>query len=259
MMQRAPLILLSNDDGYFSKGIRKLRQALLDVGAQVVLVAPETEQSASSHALSLHRPLRLRESEPGIYAVDGTPADCVYVALYSGTRLLERAPDLVITGLNKGPNLGQDVFYSGTVAAAREGALCGIRALATSAGFRANIDEAARVAARVAMAILAAPMTAPVLFNLNIPDHWNGELRTTRLGSRIYEQEVEFRKDPRGREYLWIGGSEVRHERADGTDTDAHDDGLASLTPLVLELTSPTEVTLAKQVANEAMKQLSAK
>ena len=128
-----PLVLLSNDDGFASPGIRAMRAALLEAGAEVVLLAPETEQSASSHALSLHRPLRLRAVEPGVFALDGTPADCVYVALHAGTRVLPRRPDFVVSGINHGMNLGQDAFYSGTIAAAREGALRGIPALATSA------------------------------------------------------------------------------------------------------------------------------
>src|SRR6478752_791485 len=126
-----PLVLLSNDDGYSSRGIAALRTAL-GRHFDVVVVAPETEQSATSHSLSLHRPLRLRETEPGVFAIDGTPADCVYVALHSIGRILPRAPALVVSGINHGPNLGQDVFYSGTVAAAREGALRGLPALAAS-------------------------------------------------------------------------------------------------------------------------------
>ena len=126
-MADRPLILLSNDDGHSSTGIRAMQAALKAAGADVVVVAPETEQSASSHALSLHRPLRLRKVEADVFALDGTPADCVYVALHATTRLLARRPDMVVSGINHGMNLGQDAFYSGTVAAAREGAFRGIR------------------------------------------------------------------------------------------------------------------------------------
>src|SRR5580698_7608171 len=177
------LILLSNDDGYASPGIRAMRAALVAGGARVVLVAPETEQSASSHSLSLHRPLRLRAVEEGVFALDGTPADCVYVALHSGTRVLPRQPDLVVSGLNHGMNLGQDAFYSGTVAAAREGALRGIPALATSAHGAADLAEAADVSARIAFALLANRPASGTLLNVNIPRSWKGEVRATRLGA----------------------------------------------------------------------------
>jgi 5'-nucleotidase len=246
------LILLSNDDGYASPGIRAMRAALVAGGARVVLVAPETEQSASSHSLSLHRPLRLRAVEEGVFALDGTPADCVYVALHSGTRVLPRQPDLVVSGINHGMNLGQDAFYSGTIAAAREGALRGIPALATSAHYSADLETTALLAARVAFALPRPSAAHGLLLNLNVPARWNGELRSTRLGTRIYEEVVDFRSDPRGREYLWLGGPGVRHERSEGTDTDAYDDGVASLTPLLLDLTSEVQGDLTASVAAAA-------
>jgi 5'-nucleotidase len=248
-MSARPLVLLSNDDGYASPGLRAMRDALA-ASADVVVVAPEAEQSATSHSLSLHRPLRLREVEPTIFALDGTPADCVYVALHAGTRVLPRRPDLVVSGINHGMNLGQDVFYSGTVAAAREGALRGIPALATSAHHRADRTAVAELSARLGLALVntGARGRAP-LINLNVPGEWTGEVRATRLGSRIYEEIVDFRRDPRGREYLWLGGPGVRHERDEGTDTDAYDDGAASITPLVLDLTSAVDTPLARSLA----------
>jgi 5'-nucleotidase len=246
-----PLVLLSNDDGYASHGLRALRDALA-VFADVVVCAPETEQSAASHALSLHTPLRLREVEPFTFAVNGTPADSVYVALNAGTRVVPRTPDAVVAGVNLGLNLGQDVFYSGTVAAAREGALRGYCALAASAHPGADYAAVARLAARITQQMIANPRVAsPTLYNLNVPRKWNGGLRATRLGERIYDQGVEFRKDPRGRDYLWIGGSGgVRHDPSSGTDTDAYDAGFASLTPLVLDLTAPDGATLASEMAS---------
>src|SRR6516165_12152629 len=147
-MVARPLVLLSNDDGYASPGLRAMRDALL-VSADVVVLAPETEQSATSHSLSLHRPLRLRAVEAGVFALDGTPADCVYVALHAGTRVLPRKPDLIVSGINHGMNLGQDAFYSGTIAAAREGALRGIPAVASSAHPSADLQAVAALAARV--------------------------------------------------------------------------------------------------------------
>lgn len=254
------LVLLSNDDGYASPGIRAMRDALTAVGADVVIVAPETEQSAASHALSLRRPLRLRDVEAAIFALDGTPADCIYLALHSGTRVLPRRPDLVVSGINHGMNLGQDAFYSGTIAAAREGALRGVPALASSAHPVVDIRRAAELSARVALALVdhgkqpARPLLnlhgkppAPLL-NLNIPPGWKGGVRATRLGARIYDEVVEFRVDPRQREYLWLGGPGVRHERDPGTDTDAYEDDEASITPLSLDLTNPSDAPVAAAV-----------
>jgi 5'-nucleotidase len=246
-----PLVLLSNDDGYGSAGIRAMRAALA-TSADVVILAPETEQSASSHSLSLHKPLRLRAVESGVFALDGTPADCVYVALHAGTRVLPRRPDLVVSGINHGMNLGQDAFYSGTVAAAREGALRRIPALATSAHVAADHEGVARLGASIALELLAACPASGVLLNLNVPRGWTGEVRATRLGARIYEELVDFRSDPRGREYLWLGGPGVRHERDAGTDTDAYDDGAASVTPLLLDLTATGEHARAAAIVAKA-------
>src|SRR5580692_2778227 len=242
-----PLVLLSNDDGHASVGIRAWREALA-VDCDVVSVAPEHEQSASSHALSLRRPLRLRRIDEGRFALDGTPADCVYLALHGDNRLLPRRPDLVVSGINLGLNLGQDAFYSGTVAAAREAALRGIPSIASSAHTSLDLVRVARASSRVALALLRRPRRRPhgtPLLNLNFPNDWNGQVRATRLGTRIYEERVEFRKDPYGREYLWLGGPGVRHERDPGTDTDAYDEHAASITPLVLDLTSQPDASLA--------------
>jgi 5'-nucleotidase len=244
-MPEAPLVLLSNDDGYSSPGIRALREALIAAGFQVVLLAPETEQSASSHSLSLHRPLRLRPVSEGVFALDGTPADCVYVALHADRRVLPRRPDLVVSGINHGMNLGQDAFYSGTIAAAREGALRGITALATSAHPSLDLATVADLCARIALTLPRLSRPRAPLFNLNFPPRWTGELRATRLGARIYEEVVDFRMDPRQREYLWLGGPGVRHERDSGTDTDAYDEGVASITPLLLDLTGVADAELA--------------
>jgi 5'-nucleotidase len=230
-----PLALLSNDDGVTSRGLEIMRE-VLGGAFDVVVVAPETEQSASSHALSLHRPLRLRKVAEGTFALDGTPADCVYVALHAGARVLPRRPDVVVSGINRGLNLGQDVFYSGTVAAAREGALRGIPAVATSAHPHADLPAVAKLALRIAEGLVGREKRG-ILLNINVPKKWSGEVRAAKLGSRIYEEVVDIRVDPRGREYLWLGGPGVRHERNEGADTDAYDDGAASITPLVLDLT----------------------
>jgi 5'-nucleotidase len=262
---RRPLILLCNDDGHLANGLRLLRSSLSAV-ADVVVCAPETEQSTTSHSLTLTRPLRLREAEPGIFAVDGTPADCVYVALNGGTRVLARTPDLVLSGVNHGLNLGTDVFYSGTVAAAREGSLRGIPAMACSADAGADLTAAAALAARLALAFMEIAPVAPAeggidrppfrrrfaapLLNVNVPRGATWKVVATRLGLRLYDDMVEFRTDPRGREYLWIGGDgAVRHEPLVGSDTDAHDAGLASVTPLLPDLTSAEGSSLTQRLA----------
>lgn len=230
-----PLVLLSNDDGYRAAGINTLRDALLAV-ADVVVCAPETEQSASSHALSLHRPLRLFRHAESVYSVDGTPADCVYVALYAVGRVLPRRPDVVVSGMNHGVNLGDDVFYSGTVAAAREGALKGIPSIALSASAEADPVQACMLGAKLAVQLSRRKDLGPLLLNVNVPPGSGWRLRATRLGRRVYVDEVDFRKDPRGREYLWIGGPGASHRPLQGSDTEAYDEGLVGVTPLVLDL-----------------------
>jgi 5'-nucleotidase len=262
-----PLILLANDDGYRAQGLRTLADALRTF-ADVVVCAPETEQSTTSHSLTLTRPLRLREVQRSVFAVDGTPADCVYVALNGGSRVLPRTPDLVVSGMNHGMNLGTDVFYSGTVAAAREGALRGIPAMAASADLDADRAAAADVCARLAANLvklapvspddtragstLPAPYRRRVpapLVNVNVPPGAGWPVVGTRLGLRLYEDIVEFRHDPRGREYLWIGGGGVYHEELAGSDTEAYDRGAVSVTSLLLDLTSAEGSVLTHSLA----------
>lgn len=236
-----PIVLLSNDDGYAAEGLRVLRHEL-QRHARVIVCAPEVNQSASSHSLSLHRVLRLRHVEADVFALDGTPADCVYVALNSGMRVLPRMPDLVVSGMNHGLNLSHDVYYSGTVAAAREAALRGIPSMAVSADVAADRPSAAALAARLALALLATyrknPTRTAPLFNVNVPPGREWAVRPTKIGKRLYTQDVVYRHDPRGQEYLWIGGGAVRHDHAPGSDTEAYDEGFVSITPLTLDLVS---------------------
>lgn len=231
-----PLILLANDDGYRSEGLRVLARALAK-WAEVVVCAPDNEQSASSHSLSLYRPLRLLRHDENVYSVDGTPADSVYVALYA-EGVLPREPDLVVSGMNHGLNLGVDVFYSGTVAAAREGALRGYVALAVSASPEADPEAAAQEASRIARGLVEVGMQGPRLFNVNFPPGSRWPIRATRLGRRVYGGGVLARHDPRGKPYFWIAGSEVVHEASPGSDTEAYDQGIVGVTPLVLDLWS---------------------
>lgn len=251
-----PLILLSNDDGFFSKGLAALRQAL-ETFAEVIVCAPADNQSASSHSLTLNTVLRMHRFDEKTFAIDGTPADCVYVALHSEERVLPRRPDLVVSGMNHGPNLGADVIYSGTVAAAREGAQRGIPSVAVSAHAKAKQDRAAAIGAGVAERLWGrvrgqsfGERAAP-LMNVNVPAGESWKLRPTRLGARLYEDDVIYRHDPRGREYMWIGGSNVRHDQAEGTDTAAWDAGHASVTPLILNLTAPSFADLAEALAGD--------
>ena len=254
-MQGRPLVLLSNDDGVSAPGLLALRDALAE-HADVIICAPELNQSATSHALSLTRILRVRRLDAGAFAIDGTPADCVYVALHSNPRILPRRPDLCVSGMNHGLNLGADVFYSGTVAAAREAAIRGVPSVAISADSGADRVAAARLGARLALRAWETYVRSSTgarpgpLLNINIPpgDHW--PVRATRLGSRLYTEDVDYRADPRGREYLWIGGAgEVRHDHVPGSDTEAYDGGAVSVTPLSLDLWASEQAAFAAEVA----------
>ena len=243
-----PLILVSNDDGYRASGLRVL-VAELKRFARVVVCAPANEQSAARHGITLHRPLRLLEQEPGVFSVNGTPADCIYVALNSGNRVLSGRPNLVLSGLNHGLNLGNDIFYSGTVAAAREAALSGFCALALSADSRTDPAAAARVSAQLARSLLSEGPEGGSLFNVNFPPGDSWDLCATVVGVRLYEEAVDFRRDPRGKEYLWIGGSHVSHKEMQDSDTQAYDAGVIGITPVSLELWSSRHQHVASDLA----------
>ena len=249
-MSDRPLILLSNDDGVHAVGLRALARALEAVG-EVFVVAPEHEQSASSHRITLAGPLRHRALGGSFHTVDGTPADCVYIAL-NLEGLLPRRPDVVVSGINHGFNLGMDVIYSGTVAAAREGALRGVRAMAISADAAADFERVAAHGAQLVARLLQlqTPLGAPVLLNVNYPREAPHGVRSTRLGRRDYLDVVEARTDPRGRSYYWIGGPVSAHDGLAGADTTAIDDGYVSITPLALEMTNPAQLDFAARVAN---------
>jgi 5'-nucleotidase len=228
-------VLLSNDDGVQAAGLAALARAF--EGEEVWVVAPDREQSASSHAISLHRPLRITEVRPGWYAVDGTPTDAVYLAM---NHLLKNArPDIVVSGVNHGSNLGNDVLYSGTVAAAMEGALLGCHSIAVSLACAPPFDfgPAAAFAAQLARTVAAARPPAPVLLNVNVPAGPVRGYKFARLGRRSYGNSVVEGRDPRGRRYYWIGGDSPTHDDLPGSDCNAIDDGLASVTPIHLDLT----------------------
>jgi len=230
-------VLLSNDDGVHARGLEALAAAF--EGDEVWVVAPDREQSASSHAISLHRPLRMIELAPRRYAVDGTPTDAVYMGL--NLVLRRTPPDVVVSGVNHGPNLGNDVLYSGTVAAAMEAALLGVNALAVSLAGTPPHDfsEAARFAVALARRVVASPPPAPLLLNVNVPPGPVRGYRFARLGRRTYGNEVVEKVDPRGRKYYWIGGEGgPTNEDIPGSDCNAALlEGLVSVTPLHLDST----------------------
>ncbi|HET8539098.1 MAG TPA: 5'/3'-nucleotidase SurE [Anaeromyxobacter sp.] len=230
-------VLLSNDDGVHSAGLAALAAAF--EGDEVWVVAPDREQSASSHAISLHRPLRLVQVAERRFAVDGTPTDAVYMGL---NHVLKGArPDVVVSGVNHGPNLANDVLYSGTVAAAMEAALLGVHAIAASLAGPPPHDfsDAARFAAALARRVVATPSAAPVLLNVNVPPGPVRGYRFVRLGRRTYGNEVVEKTDPRGRKYYWIGGEGgPTNEDIPGSDCNtALKDRLVAVTPLHLDST----------------------
>ena len=261
----APRILISNDDGYVSEGLRALVDAVSPLG-EVWVVAPEAEQSASSHAISIHRPLRIREVRPGgmrpgtserWYAIDGTPTDCSYIAI---NHLMKDArPQLMLSGINHGPNLADDVTYSGTVAAAMEASILGVPAIAFSLVMRGRMEfaPAARFAHRLAEAALGQDLPANLLLNVNIPGGIDPtSYAVTRLGKHSYGFEVVEKVDPRGRKYYWIGGNEYQHDDIPGSDCNAVlRDGMVSVTPLHLALTANEMTPLVEKWPVKEFKQ----
>ena len=238
-MSGRPRILVSNDDGYGSAGIRALAAAMSEL-AEVWVVAPEQEQSASAHSISIHRPLRLREVGERWFAVDGTPTDCSYLAV--NLILKGRRPGLMVSGINHGANLADDVTYSGTVAAAMEASLLGIPAIAFSLVSRPgefDFGPAARFARSLVASALTQPLPPSMLLNVNVPGGVEpAGYAVTRLGKHSYGSDVVEKVDPRGRKYYWIGGNEYQHEDIPGSDCNAAlEDGLVSVTPLQLNLT----------------------
>ena len=238
-------ILLSNDDGYQAPGIVALYEAIKDLG-DVEVVAPEHNNSAKSNALTLHSPLYVHQAGNGFRYVNGTPADCVHVAL---TGLLGYRPDLVVSGINNGANMGDDTIYSGTVGAAMEGYLFGVPAIAfsqTQKGW-AHLDDAARMARELVQRMLAkAQADKPWLLNVNIPNLPYAELKpfkVCRLGRRHAAEKVISQTSPHGETMYWIGGAGPAKDDADGTDFHATAQGHVSITPLKVDLTDHDELT----------------
>ncbi len=239
-----PRILLTNDDGIYSEGLRKLAEALKPAG-EIIIVAPDREQSAASHALTLNRPLRLLQLEENEWIVDGTPTDCVNLAVLK--LMKDDRPDIVVSGINFGPNLGDDVTYSGTISAAFEGALLNIPSLAFSAlvGEHFSFDRCADLAARLVRHLLGEERDPQIILNVNFPVGEFRGVKVTKLGKRIYSEGVIERLDPRGRSYYWIGGGPPSWTDDEGTDFEAVQNGYVSITPLHLDLMRPLEELLA--------------
>ncbi len=231
----APVILVTNDDGIHARGLAVLAEALAPLG-EVHVVAPDREQSAVGHALTLHRPLRVDRVADRKFAVNGTPSDCVNLAVLG---LLPEPPVLVASGINHGTNLGDDVTYSGTVSAAMEGTLLGVPSMAVSqADWEADgCDGAGAVARAVAMRLLVEGLPAKTLLNVNVPRGEIKGVRLTRLGHRVYREKVIREVDPRGRPYYWIGAGPPEWAEDPDADIAALHAGFATVTPLHLDLT----------------------
>lgn len=236
-------ILLTNDDGFGAEGLEALERAARDFG-EIEVVAPDREQSGASHALTMNRPVRLRRIAQDRYSVDGTPTDCVLLAVRGFDGRLDRRPDLVLSGVNHGSNLGDDVTYSGTVAAAMEANLFGIPAIAfslaapSSKGDPIHWDTAVRVVRATLRSALA--RKDRILLNVNIPNLPFAELRgsvAARLGKRVYPRPLAVRHDPHGRPYYWLGDTHPEWEAGEDTDYAALSRGAVTLTPLHLDLT----------------------
>ncbi len=237
MGKKSIKILVSNDDGVHSKGLHVLAAALKALG-EVYVVAPDRERNAAGHALTLHKPLRVEQLEERVYSISGTPTDCINL----GVRIMKGKPHLVVAGINKGENLGDDVTYSGTVSASMEGTLLGIPSFAISLAGEGDyhFDTAAQFAKRLAAQILKQGLPKDTLLNVNVPNLSKEKIqgvKLTCLGKRAYEDVIVEKVDPRGKKYYWIAGNRIIFEGRSNTDFQALQAGKISVTPLKLDLT----------------------
>ena len=228
-------ILVTNDDGIYGPGLKPLVRELRKF-AKVVVVIPDQERSGTSHSLTLHKPIRIQKVAPGTYLVNGTPADCTR---YGTLKLVPKGADVVISGINSGPNFGNDVNYSGTVAGAREGCILGISSLAVSVAepIGGNFNTAAKISAKMVKSILSKPLPPKIYLNVNVPKSPKG-FRITLLGRRIYDEQIDCRIDPRGRKYYWLSGKPVLEAQGTGTDITEAKKGYVSITPLKIDPTA---------------------
>lgn len=240
-------ILLSNDDGYFAPGLAALAGALARLG-EIVVVAPEQNRSGASNSLTLDRPLFLKQAANGFHFVNGTPTDCVHLAV---TGMLDELPDIIVSGINNGANMGDDTIYSGTVAAATEGYLLGIPSIAISlTSFEGNnFDSAGRVARELVERFIRQPINEPVLLNVNVPDMPYAELRgmeVTRLGRRHKAEAVVKMISPRNETVYWVGAAGAAADSGEGTDFNAIERGVVSITPLQIDLTHTAQLNAVR-------------
>jgi 5'-nucleotidase len=241
-------ILVANDDGYLAPGLAALADRMRGLG-EIFVIAPESNHSGASNSLTLTRPLTVREASNGFRYVNGTPTDCVHVAM---TGLLEQRPDLVVSGINNGQNMGDDTIYSGTVAAAMEGYLFGVPSIAFSQVEKghAHLDAAAQVAADIVGRFIREPLAGPLLLNVNIPNRPLDEMRgmcVTRLGKRHHAEPVIRSANPQGEPIYWIGAAGVAKEAGPGTDFHAVENGYGSITPLQIDLTNCGQIEPMEQ------------
>jgi len=240
-------ILLSNDDGYFAPGLAALAEALAGLG-EIVVVAPEQNRSGASNSLTLDRPLFLKQAANGFHFVNGTPTDCVHLAV---TGMLDKLPDIIVSGINLGANMGDDTIYSGTVAAATEGFLLGIPSIAISlTSFEGNnFDSAGLVAKELVERFIRNPINEPLLLNVNVPDRPHAELQgmeVTRLGRRHKAEPVVKMISPRTETVYWVGAAGAAADSGPGTDFNAVDRGFVSITPLQIDLTHTAQLNAVR-------------
>jgi 5'-nucleotidase len=232
-------LLISNDDGIHSEGITTLCDELKKI-ADVIVVAPDRERSAAAHSLTLHLPLRVKKISKSFYAVDGTPTDSVILGVCA---ILKKKPDIIVSGINKGPNLGEDITYSGTVAAAIEGTILGIPSFAISLvsnGDSFNFKPAASFAAKLVKLVMKYGLPKSTLLNVNVPDIPGDKIEgsmITRQGKRVYDNTIVEKTDPRGKKYYWMGGDDIGFLNEPGTDFNAIENNHISITPIKIDLT----------------------
>ncbi len=247
---------MSNDDGIHSEGLICLKETL-EKYHDVFVVAPEKERTCISHAVTIHKPLRIKHLSDNTYCTNGTPADCICLAI---NKILPKRPDIIISGINRGPNMGQDVNYSGTVAAAKEGAFMGFASMAVSISGRENFyfKDAAMIVVRLLELFGndVTKMLKDVFLNINIPNLPLQEIKgflVTRLGKRVYNDIITERIDPRGNKYYWIGGNSDTYENIDGSDFVAVGQGFVSITPLSLDVTNSYWIDKLKKILRRSL------
>jgi 5'-nucleotidase len=247
-----PVILVTNDDGVHSPGLISLYNAMKELG-DAYIIAPDRERSAVSHSLTMHRPLKVEELLEHVYSINGTPTDCVAIGI---SKILTERPALVVSGINKGANLGDDITYSGTVSAAIESTIMGIPSFAISLviekqpALPLHFDTASRIAVVIGRYILEKSLPYDTLLNVNIPDVQINSIKGikfTRQGKRIYDNSIQETFDPNGKKHYWIGGGEPYWEHGEDTDIQAIQGGYISITPIHLDLTNYEALEFLKQ------------